>query len=56
VRIWFWAGVRIEGLSNLERWIARLAERPACAKGVEIPKRPESSEDVVKSGRKIVQT
>ncbi len=56
VRIWFWAGVSIDGLPNLNRWIERLAARPACEKGIEIPKRPKSSEDVVKSGRKIVQT
>jgi GST-like protein len=56
VRLWFWAGIGIEGLPNLNRWIERLAARPAGERGIEIPKRPKSAEDVVKSGRKIVQT
>jgi GST-like protein len=56
VRLWFWAGVSIDGLPSLARWIETLAQRPACARGVEIPKRPKSSEDVVKGGRRIVQT
>jgi len=30
VRIHEWSGVDIEGLSNLQRWMQQLAERPAC--------------------------
>ena len=55
VRIYFWSGVNIEGLDNLVRWMKRMEERPACKKGIEIPKR-ESSKKVVKSVKNILQT
>ena len=32
-----WARVPIEGLVHLERWVDRLAARPACQRGIEIP-------------------
>jgi glutathione S-transferase len=56
VRIWFWAGVEIDDLPHLKRWIDTMAARPACQRGVEIPMAVASSEDVVKGGRKILQT
>jgi GST-like protein len=37
VRIYKWSGVNIEGLTNLQAWIARLAARPACQRGIEVP-------------------
>ena len=37
VRIYEWSGVTIEGLTNLQAWIARLAARPACRRGIEVP-------------------
>jgi len=37
VRIHKWSGVDIEGLSNLNRWMQQLAERPACQKGISVP-------------------
>ncbi len=56
VRIWFWAGVEIEDLPHLKRWLETMAARPACQRGVEIPKSAGSSEDVIKGARKILQT
>ena len=35
-----WSGVSIDGLTHLQRWKQAMAERPACARGVNIP--PES--------------
>ena len=55
VRIYFWSGVNIEGLDNLVRWMKRMEERPACKKGIEIPKR-ESSKKLIKSVKNILQT
>ena len=55
VRIYFWSGVNIEGLDNLVRWMKQMEERPACKKGIEIPKR-ESSKKVVNSVKNILQT
>ncbi len=37
IRIYFWGGSKIEGLSNLEAWLERLEARPACQKGIAVP-------------------
>jgi GSH-dependent disulfide-bond oxidoreductase len=37
VRIDFWGGTNIDGLENLQAWIERLNERPACQRGVDVP-------------------
>ena len=38
VRIHFWGGSRIDGLPNLNAWLERLEVRPACQRGIAIPK------------------
>lgn len=38
VRIHFWGGSSIAGLDNLAAWIARLEARPACQRGIAVPK------------------
>ena len=55
VRIYFWSGINIDGLDNLQKWMKRMEKRPACIKGIKIPKR-ESSRKVVKNVRKIIVT
>ena len=55
VRIYFWSGINIEGLDNLKRWMGDMENRPACKKGVEIPKR-ESSKKVIKNVKSMIQT
>jgi glutathione S-transferase len=37
VRTHKWSGVEVEGLPNLQAWMERLAERPACKKGTKVP-------------------
>ena len=37
VRIHAWAGVSVDGLSHLERWLEAMAARPACQRGVAVP-------------------
>jgi len=37
VRTYKWSGVSVEGLDHLQRWLARMHERPACQKGIEVP-------------------
>lgn len=32
-----WSGVSVDGLTHLQRWMAAMAERPACQKGVLTP-------------------
>ena len=56
VRIHKWAGVEIAELANVSRWCATLEERPACAKGITIPPRPErrSEKETRKLGEKIL--
>jgi len=57
VRIHDWAGVEVDDLPNLQRWIERVGERPAVATGWKIPVTQgdeTSKEDVAKAGAKIL--
>ena len=53
-----WAGVEIEKLSNLRRWMVNLENRPAFQKGIEVPYKLDrsniSAEKVIKMGKKIL--
>ena len=53
VSIHWWAGVDIDDLPNLKRWMALLAARPACQRGVLIPE-PFKPEDTLAMAKKIV--
>ena len=62
VRTHGWSGVSVEGLAQLERRMAAMAERPACQRGVRVPpsavdlaKEPEAGERLVASARAILQ-
>ena len=37
VRLYAWSGVSIDGLENLQRWIAAMEARPACQRGIAVP-------------------
>jgi GSH-dependent disulfide-bond oxidoreductase len=37
VRLHTWAGVETDDMPNLNRWLATMAARPACVRGVEVP-------------------
>lgn len=58
VSIHGWAGVELEGLPNLERWIEKVGQRPAVQRGRAIPTPPGdeevSAEKVKEAGRKIL--
>jgi glutathione S-transferase len=57
VRIHGWAGVEIDGLPHLQRWLERVGERAAVAKGWQIPRRPDADlreEDAAKIGSKLL--
>jgi len=45
VRIHDWSGVSVDGLPNLQRWLAAMAARPACQKGIQIPPRDTQPDD-----------
>ena len=53
-----WAGVEIEKLSNLRRWMGNLENRPAFQKGIEVPYKLDrsniSAKKVIKMGEKIL--
>lgn len=51
VSIHAWSGVSIDGLSDLERWLKRVSERPAVIKGMKTPPRSEDEEALAKSVR-----
>ncbi|MFT7221302.1 MAG: GST-like protein [Candidatus Azotimanducaceae bacterium] len=37
VRLYFWSGVSLDGLDNLQRWLGAMEARPACQRGVAVP-------------------
>lgn len=60
VRTHDWSGVALDNLPHLGRWVAQLAARPACQRGVEVPAgRPmpldgSGAEKFVTEARKMV--
>jgi glutathione S-transferase/GST-like protein len=62
VRTHRWSGVPVDGLEHLSRWMAQLAARPACQRGIEIPPRPARPEDgkgaekFIQEARKLLET
>ncbi len=54
VRIHGWAGVSIDELPHLQRWMALMAARPACQRGVIVPEPFEADETVVAYAKKIL--
>jgi GSH-dependent disulfide-bond oxidoreductase len=62
VRIHPWPGVSVDGLENLQRWMAAMAARPACQRGVDVPvalgdffEKEEGVEAFVENAQKILQ-
>jgi len=58
VRIYEWSGVKIDGLANLQAWIARMEARPACQRGIAVPEplvlKDKDTEETVKMAQKIL--
>lgn len=46
VRSYAWAGLDLDALPNLARWVEQLAERPACQRGILVPPRPDENNQV----------
>ena len=53
VRGYKWSGVDIEGLDNLQAWLQRLYDRPACIKGINVPPR-KTADDTVDMARQML--
>ena len=51
-----WAGVPVDGLDHLKRWIDAVGARPAVQRGRAVPKveRPPDAEEIRKAGAKIL--
>ena len=43
-----WAGVSVDGLDHLQRWMAAIEARPAVQRGIQIPVRLETTTDADK--------
>jgi GST-like protein len=37
VRLYAWSGVSLDGLDDLQRWLAAMEARPACQRGIAVP-------------------
>lgn len=51
VRIHDWAGVAIDGLEHLQRWMDAIAVRPAVQRGLQVPVRPQDDARLVKTAQ-----
>lgn len=49
-----WAGVSVEGLPALQRWMQAVAARPAVQKGLQIPVRAEADESSIKTAQTML--
>jgi GST-like protein len=54
VRIHDWAGVSLEGLEHVQRWVAALEQRPAVQRGLLVPGREEDEEQLVKAAQTML--
>lgn len=54
VRVHDWAGVSVEGLEHLQRWLAVVGERPAVQRGLLVPRRPDDENSVVKTAQSML--
>lgn len=54
VRIHDWAGVSVEGLDNLLRWMAQLDARPAVQRGLQVPGRSKDEDNLVKTAQNML--
>ncbi|NVJ98858.1 MAG: glutathione S-transferase N-terminal domain-containing protein [Alphaproteobacteria bacterium] len=61
VRAHAWAGLSLDGLGNLQRWMETIESRPAVGRGLQKPPRPdltqnENSEKFVAAAQKMLQS
>jgi GSH-dependent disulfide-bond oxidoreductase len=60
VRVHDWAGVSVDGLPNLQRWLAAIEQRPAAQKGLTVPHvvkldTSAAQDQAIKAAQSIVQ-
>lgn len=54
VRIHDWAGVSVDGLEHLQRWMALIAERPAVQRGLRVPEQEADAAAVVQVAQSML--
>ena len=54
VRIHDWAGVSLDGLEHVQRWLAAIAARPAVQRGLQVPRRPDDEGSLVKTAQSML--
>ncbi len=54
VRIHRWSGVSVEGLDNLQRWMAALDSREAVQRGLQVPQREADDAAAVKTAQSML--
>lgn len=54
VRVHEWAGVSVDGLTALQAWMQRMAERPAVQRGLAVPERAKESEKLVQTAQSML--
>jgi glutathione S-transferase len=54
VSLHFWAGVSIEGLPNLERWLKQVGDRPAVQRGIVVPEPIQLGDSVTNMAKSIL--
>ncbi|MDP2246060.1 glutathione S-transferase family protein [Pseudomonas sp.] len=54
VHIHDWSGVSVDGLENLQRWVAALESRPAVQRGMLVPRREVLDDSVVKAAQSML--
>lgn len=54
VRLHEWAGVSIDGLDNLQRWLEVINQRPAVQRGLAVPRSESDGSKIVKSAQSML--
>lgn len=54
VRVHDWAGVSVDGLPHLQRWLAAIDARPAVQCGLQVPTRPTDEDALVKTAQTML--
>ena len=55
VNVHDWAGVSVDGLEHLQRWMAAVGARPAVQRGLLIPAREADAAQLVKAAQAMLQ-
>jgi len=54
VRVHEWAGVSVDGLEHLQRWMAALEARPAVQRGLRVPPSAQAEAEQIQSAQSIL--